>query len=125
MKRTIIFILIFFFVLSAGIQPVFGENPKVVMETSKGKIVLELYADKAPETVKNFLNYVDAKYYDGTIFHRVIPGFMIQGGCPQGSGTGGPGYNVDAEFNDMPHVAGVLSMARSADQLVLSASVED
>jgi peptidyl-prolyl cis-trans isomerase B (cyclophilin B) len=59
---------------------VFAENPKVALNTSKGRIVLELYADKAPQTVKNFLAYVDAKYYDGTIFHRVIPNFMIQGG---------------------------------------------
>jgi cyclophilin family peptidyl-prolyl cis-trans isomerase len=67
-------------VASASIVNAAAENPQVVLETSKGKIVLELYPQKAPETVKNFLNYVDAKFYDGTIFHRVIPNFMIQGG---------------------------------------------
>ena len=63
-----------------GAEDAAAENPKVLLDTSKGEIVLELYADKAPETVKNFLDYVDAEFYDGTIFHRVIPNFMIQGG---------------------------------------------
>jgi cyclophilin family peptidyl-prolyl cis-trans isomerase len=80
MKRLISFSLMIFAVMSAGMPAVSAENPKVVLETSRGMIVLELYPDKAPETVKNFLDYVDAKYYDGTIFHRVIPKFMIQGG---------------------------------------------
>jgi len=80
MKRLISFSLMVFAVMSAGMPAVSAENPKVVLETSRGTIVLELYPDKAPETVKNFLDYVDAKYYDGTIFHRVIPKFMIQGG---------------------------------------------
>lgn len=80
MKRLIIFSLMVFAVMLAGVAAVAAENPKVVLETSTGMIVLELYPDKAPETVKNFLDYVDAKYYDGTIFHRVIPKFMIQGG---------------------------------------------
>jgi peptidyl-prolyl cis-trans isomerase B (cyclophilin B) len=80
MKRTIITLLIFLFAISAIAPFAFADNPKVALDTSKGRIVLELYADKAPETVKNFLAYVDAKYYDGTIFHRVIPNFMIQGG---------------------------------------------
>ena len=72
---------------------------KVVMETSKGTIELELDAAKAPKTVANFVSYVKKAHYDGTIFHRVIPGFMIQGGCPLGTGTGGPGYT----FKDEPH----------------------
>lgn len=80
MKRLIIFSLMVFALMLAGVPAVSAENPKVVLETSKGMIVLELYPDKAPETVKNFLDYVDAKYYDGTIFHRVIPKFMVQGG---------------------------------------------
>jgi cyclophilin family peptidyl-prolyl cis-trans isomerase len=80
MKRLISFSLMVFAVMSAGMPAVSAENPKVVLETSRGMIVLELYPDKAPETVKNFLDYVDAKYYNGTIFHRVIPKFMIQGG---------------------------------------------
>jgi peptidyl-prolyl cis-trans isomerase B (cyclophilin B) len=80
MKRTIISTLIFFAAMLTGMQALAAENPKVVLDTSKGKIVLELYPDKAPETVNNFLNYVDKKFYDDTIFHRVIPKFMIQGG---------------------------------------------
>jgi cyclophilin family peptidyl-prolyl cis-trans isomerase len=77
MKRILISMMV---VLTVSFSAVADENPRVALETSKGKIVLELYADKAPETVKNFLAYVDAGFYDGTIFHRVIPGFMIQGG---------------------------------------------
>lgn len=77
MKRLLIATII---VLTVSFSAVAGENPRVNLDTSKGQIVLELYADKAPQTVKNFLAYVDAGFYDGTIFHRVIPGFMIQGG---------------------------------------------
>ncbi len=81
MKTTRVSILVIIsIILFAGSAIAEDTNPKVVLTTSKGQIVLELYADKAPETVKNFLAYVDAKYYDGTIFHRVIPNFMIQGG---------------------------------------------
>ena len=81
MKTTLVSTLIVLTLLIfAGSAIAEDINPKVVLETSKGKIVLELYPDNAPETVKNFLNYVDAKYYDGMIFHRVIPNFMIQGG---------------------------------------------
>jgi peptidyl-prolyl cis-trans isomerase B (cyclophilin B) len=77
MKSTLISIMIMLAVVFAAIA---GDNPRVEMDTTKGKIILELYADKAPKTVKNFLAYVDAGFYDGTIFHRVIPNFMIQGG---------------------------------------------
>ena len=89
--------------------------PVVVIETSMGTIKVELYEDKAPITVKNFLSYVDKKHYDGTIFHRVIGNFMIQGGCPQGSGTGGPGYRFGDEFvSSLRHnKAGILSMANA------------
>ena len=80
MRQAVIYVLIFVAATFGGTQAAFAENPKVVLETSKGKIVLELYLEKAPETVINFLNYVDEKFYDGTIFHRVIPNFMIQGG---------------------------------------------
>jgi cyclophilin family peptidyl-prolyl cis-trans isomerase len=81
MKTTLVSVLtICSLLIFAGSAIAEDINPKVVFETSKGKIVLELYPDNAPETVKNFLNYVDSKYYDGTIFHRVIPNFMIQGG---------------------------------------------
>ncbi len=95
-------------------------NPIVSLETESGKIIkIELYPDVAPNTVNNFISLINKKYYDGLIFHRVIKGFMIQGGCPEGSGMGGPGYSIKGEFkdnsfnNDLKHSAGVLSMARS------------
>ncbi len=84
-----------------------------------GEIELELYPEYAPATVKNFEELVEKNFYDGLIFHRVIPGFMIQGGCPQGTGTGGPGYTIKGEFasngvkNDLKHTRGVISMARA------------
>ncbi len=92
----------------------------VRIEMENGDVMrAELYPEIAPETVKNFIELVEKGFYDGTIFHRVIPGFMIQGGDPTGTGTGGPGYNIKGEFsangfeNDLKHVRGVLSMARS------------
>ena len=94
-------------------------NPLVLLETSSGDMLLELFEDKAPVTVANFLRYVDEEFYANPIFHRVINGFMIQGGDPEGSGMGGPGYGIRGEFaqngfaNDLKHSAGVLSMARS------------
>ena len=75
-----------------------SENPVVLLETTSGDILVELYPDKAPETVANFLKYVDDGFYNNTIFHRVIPGFMIQGGDPEGTGMGGPGYCIKGEF---------------------------
>lgn len=87
----------------------------VELTTSKGPIRLQLLPDVAPGHVTNFLALARSGYYDGLIFHRVIEGFMIQGGCPQGTGTGGPGYTIKAEFNATPHEAGVLSMARTQD----------
>ena len=85
------------------------------METSHGSIVIELYAEKAPITVKNFLQYVDAGHYDGMIFHRVIADFMIQGGDPEGTGAGGPGYRFADETRNNPnkHKRGSLSMANA------------
>ena len=85
------------------------------METTEGPIVLELYPKQAPHHVNSFVFLAKEGYYDGVIFHRVIPGFMIQGGDPTGTGAGGPGYDLKAEFNDTKHVRGVLSAARSAD----------
>ena len=86
-----------------------------VMRTNKGDIKLHLFADKAPVTVANFVNLAKRGYYDGLLFHRVIPNFMIQGGCPQGSGTGGPGYRFEDECTpELGHkTPGVLSMANS------------
>lgn len=84
---------------------------KAIMETEKGVITLNLFDQDAPNTVKNFVKLSQDGFYDGLIFHRVIPNFMIQGGCPQGSGTGGPGYSIDCEINPNKHLAGSLSMA--------------
>ncbi len=93
-----------------------------ILDTTMGTIVLEFFPDVAPNHVKNFKKLARDKFYDGTTFHRVIPGFMIQGGCPNSKdndpandGTGGPGWKVKAEFNSRPHVRGTLSMARTAD----------
>ena len=95
-------------------------NPVVTIIMENGDVMkAELYPEVAPNTVNNFISLVKKGYYDGLIFHRVIRGFMIQGGCPQGTGVGGPGYSIKGEFsqngfkNDLKHTEGVLSMARS------------
>jgi len=96
------------------------ENPIVTIEMENGDLIkAELYPEIAPNTVKNFISLIQKGFYDGLIFHRVIPGFMIQGGDPQGTGIGGPGYCIKGEFasngfpNDLKHTRGVLSMART------------
>ena len=96
------------------------KNPILTIEMESGaKIVAELYPDVAPNTVRNFIHLAQSGFYNGTIFHRVIPGFMIQGGDPDGNGMGGPGYNIAGEFaqngfdNQLRHTEGVLSMARA------------
>jgi peptidyl-prolyl cis-trans isomerase B (cyclophilin B) len=96
------------------------KNPIVTIEMESGDLIkIELYPEIAPNTVKNYISLVSKGYYDGLIFHRVIKGFMIQGGCPDGVGTGGPGYSIKGEFaqngfeNNLKHSAGVISMARS------------
>jgi len=98
-----------------------AKNPIVTIEMENGDIITaELYPEIAPQSVYNFVHLVQDGFYDGLIFHRVIPGFMIQGGCPFGKGTGGPGWNIRGEFsgngfkNDLKHTRGVLSMARSS-----------
>ena len=95
-------------------------NPIVTFELNNGDIIkAELYPDIAPNTVANFVSLVNKGFYDGLIFHRVIKGFMIQGGCPEGTGMGGPGYSIKGEFarngfvNELKHTEGVLSMARA------------
>ncbi len=97
------------------------ENPVATLEMENGGvIVMELYPDVAPNTVCNFIELANSGYYDGLIFHRCIPGFMIQGGCPEGTGMGGPGYTIKGEFtsngfkNDLKHERGVVSMARQS-----------
>ena len=96
-------------------------NPIVTIELENGQVMRgELYPEKAPNTVNNYIALANSGYYDGLIFHRVIPGFMFQGGCPDGTGMGGPGYQIRGEFsgngfekNDIKHTLGVLSMARA------------
>lgn len=87
----------------------------IKLETDMGDIELELYPNIAPEHCRNIIGLTKIGYYDGLIFHRVIDGFMIQGGCPQGTGMGNPGYRIAAEFNKTPHEPGILSAARSSD----------
>ena len=96
------------------------KNPIVTITMENGGVMkAELYPEVAPNTVKNFIDLINRGFYDGLIFHRVIPGFMIQGGCPEGKGMGGPGYGIKGEFNrngfknDLKHTKGVLSMARA------------
>lgn len=97
-------------------------KPKIRITMASGNVIeAELYPDKAPNTVNNFLSLAQKGFYEGLTFHRVISGFMIQGGCPLGNGTGGPGYTIPGEFrqngfnNDLAHDRGVLSMARAMD----------
>ncbi len=92
-----------------------SEFPTVRLETSLGNFDVELWNDVAPKHSENFLKLAKSGFYDGLTFHRILAGFVIQGGCPDGDGTGGPGWEIKAEFNDRHHDAGVLSMARSAD----------
>ena len=80
-----------------------------------GEIRLEFYAEDAPKTVENFVTLAKKGFYNGLNFHRVVPDFVVQGGCPKGNGTGGPGYQIKAEFNKQKHVRGTLAMARSQD----------
>lgn len=105
----------------APVEPT-GPNPVATIEMSDGqKIVIELYPEIAPNTVNNFISLANKGFYDGLIFHRVIPGFMIQGGDPNGDGSGGPGYTIKGEFtsnghkNHLNHTRGVISMARTKD----------
>jgi len=99
-----------------------GATPRAIIHTNFGDMTVEFWPDVAPRTVDNFLKLSRENFYNGTAFHRVIKGFMIQGGCPNSKvgargapGTGGPGYQIKAEFNNRAHVKGVLSMARSSD----------
>ena len=99
-----------------------AQNPIVTITMENGNVIkAELYPDIAPNSVNNFISLIQKKFYDGLIFHRVIRGFMIQGGCPDGTGMGGPGYSIKGEFaangfeNNLKHTRGVLSMARAMD----------
>jgi peptidyl-prolyl cis-trans isomerase B (cyclophilin B) len=92
-----------------------GEKPHILMETSLGPITIELWPDVAPKHCQSFVHLVKTGFYDSLTFHRVVPGFVIQGGDPLGNGTGGPGYRLPAEFSNLKHEAGILSMARGPD----------
>lgn len=127
--------LIFVFIMTGAIAlqtgcgnkekavPTNPENPQVTIEMDDGKkIVIELMPEYAPNSVNNFISLVQSGYYDGVVFHRVIPGFMIQGGDPTGTGAGGPGYSIKGEFanngftqNTLKHTRGVISMARQGN----------
>ena len=106
-----------------AVQPPTDKGPKAIIKTKFGEIEIKLFPDKAPRHVENFIKLAKSGFYNGTIFHRVIPGFMIQGGDPNTKdlnkkelyGMGGPGHSVKAEFNDIPHKRGIVSMARSND----------
>ena len=118
--KILMAILVGLTLLSGPVAAEGNEHPQVIIDTDLGSIELELLPEVAPNHVKNFLSLARSGFYDGTIFHRVIPGFMIQGGDPSTKeedkskyGQGGPGYYVKAEFNDQPHARGALSMARS------------
>ena len=90
-------------------------DKQVTIHTDFGDMTLEFFPDKAPDHVANFVDLAETGFYDGKTFHRIVDGFMIQGGCPKGTGTGDGPRRLKAEFNDTPHVKGVLSMARAAD----------
>jgi len=114
--------LVVIFLSTLLLTAVVSAQEIAVIETKFGKIEMEFFEDKAPGHVKNFKDLAKKGFYDGTIFHRVIPGFMIQGGDPNtknddrsNHGMGDPGYSIKAEFNDEPHIRGIVSMARSQD----------
>src|SRR3972149_1928246 len=121
MKSVIIIITMLMLLISSSVFSEERDKTRAVIETKLGNIELKFFPDVAPNHVKNIIELAKKGFYDGTIFHRVIPGFMIQGGDPNSKdpdkskhGTGGPGYTLKAEFNEKPHKRGTLSMARAA-----------
>ncbi len=121
MRKIIILVWMAVVMGAGGASPVLAEDIAVI-ETKYGNIEVEFFSDKAPGHVKNFKTLAKTGFYNGTLFHRVIPGFMVQGGDPNSKsadrdrhGVGGPGYTIKAEFNDVKHERGVLSMARAQD----------
>jgi peptidyl-prolyl cis-trans isomerase B (cyclophilin B) len=93
----------------------FGKESRAILKTSMGDVALEFFADRAPRTCEHFVKLARQGFYDGLTFHRILKGFVVQGGCPKGDGSGGPGFTLRAEFNETPHVKGTVSMARGAD----------
>ncbi len=121
MRKILMLVGMVVAMVGGGVSPALAEEIAVI-ETKFGNMELEFFSDKAPGHVKNFKTLAKAGFYNGTLFHRVIPGFMIQGGDPKSKspdrsmhGMGGPGYTIKAEFNDTKHDRGILSMARSQD----------
>ena len=114
-KKLLIGLGVVIAVVVAVVVTTMPEGPKTyaTIETEKGNLVLELFASDVPNTVDNFVSLAREEFYDGLTFHRVVPGFVVQGGCPIGDGTGGPGYQFDDEITEYTHVAGALSMANS------------
>jgi peptidyl-prolyl cis-trans isomerase B (cyclophilin B) len=92
-----------------------NQSEEAVIETTKGTIVFKFFKEDAPATVENFITLARKGFYNGLLFHRVVPGFVVQGGDPNGDGTGGPGYTIRAEFNSRPHLKGTVAMARAMD----------
>jgi peptidyl-prolyl cis-trans isomerase B (cyclophilin B) len=130
MKLTLLCCALYLAVSVKGIRSEDGTKPMnpsanevAVIKTSEGDMVVQFWTDAAPKTIQNFKNLARSGFYDGTVFHRIVKGFMIQGGDPLSKdpnkenlyGTGGPGYKIKAEFNDHPHERGVISMAREPD----------
>jgi len=101
--------------LPAGVTLENPKNPVVKLTTDAGEMLLELFPGDAPKHVEGMLTLIEKGYYNGLTFHRVVRDFVIQGGCPKGDGTGGPGYTLPAEFNKRPHEKGTLAMARTSD----------
>lgn len=113
MLRTLLTAFLGLFLMTASASAADLENT-LYLDLKDGRVVIEMYPDKAPQHVARIKELVRQGFYDGTVFHRVIDGFMAQGGDPTGTGTGGSGKNIKAEFNDIKHVRGVTSMARAA-----------
>ena len=101
--------------LPADVQLEKATNPVIKISTERGDMILELFPDSAPKHVESMLNLINKGFYNGLTFHRVVPGFVIQGGCPRGDGTGDAGYKLPAEFNSRKHIKGTLAMARAMD----------
>ena len=113
--KSVLAILVSFFMLGASNAVAQDLENTLYLDLVYGRVVIEMYPEKAPQTVARIKELVRKGFYDGLAFHRVIDGFMAQGGDPKGDGTGGSGKNIPAEFNDMPHLRGTVSMARASD----------
>ena len=111
----LVFVGILAVAVTAGAQPAAKAKTAAITLEKGGEITIEFFPSDAPKTVENFLKLAGQGFYDGTTFHRVVPDFVVQGGCPKGDGTGGPGYSIKAEFNKQKHDRGVVAMARSQD----------